>query len=478
MLNILNSAVQKKLFSEDHPEILIEFLNQCFFTNDVKITEVLGVNNLAYSFVHWQSCFQDTIQCKVRTSDERSLIVEIDVINIHKGKDSSFFKLRDNYFNAFVQSSRSYAYQLPFLYIGLCGFDFGALKPSYHFTKNNKHYPLDFHLLNIVTWTKPDTPTLTPLEQWLYLFKNSTSIASLPAYINAAALAKVAPFLDHKNWQSDDLAYYQANETQWTERHQRILKMYREIGSPLIAHYLDTPATKVNVSAIPLLHQLNPPDINIDISLLHEKELQKMAFDSFRKWIQATKAKYPQFEILIKDESPILVDFKSSLTKALKSLYLLDKFYIDFNKNWDVGYVLGHISGSLSVHWQHEYVTKQTNSFKLLTGIQVVRDFLKFDDLTKIKIQRLYEIFITESVNIQHFDSALTPSSSKQKTVPTLVNQKDPIFNILEQLLHQQVRALTTVDHLEEGCLDLEEVVPVATIRSLIEENRSLGDFI
>ena len=84
----------------------------------------------------------------------------------------------------------------------------------------------------------------------------------------------------------------------------------------------------------------------------------------------------------IEDEREIIKDFRSTLPRALKIILLSDKFYTHFNPGWDVGHVLGYITGSLSVNWHSEYVIKQTNNFKILTALQVLRDYLKEVDFS------------------------------------------------------------------------------------------------
>lgn len=475
MLNILNREVQKRLFSEARPELLIAFLNQCFFQKAEKVVSVIWTDDLAHSYVHVHSCFQDTISCKIETSEKKQWIVEIDVVRIHKGKDTSFIKLRDKYFDAVMKTRDAYAYQLPLLYIGLFTFDIGTLKAHYYFPQSEKNYPITFQLLNIEAWNLPQETELSPIEQWMYLFKSSMDFSAFPDVIKDKHIKQVAPLLEASNWEAEDLEYYHKKEQQWEERNERVLKMYRELESLLIDRYLMTPATKVNVSIIPLSHQLAQQSLKVSIDLLKKTECQKMAFDAFRKWLKETHEKYPKFNIIIKDEGLLVQDFKNAFSKALKSLMLSEKFYTHFKDGWDVGYVLGYLTGSLSVHWHHEYVIKQTNDFKLLTALQALRDFLKFNDTAKIQAKDLYENFIKEQVNMTEFDTTITPEAFMYKGESIegrKVAKEDTMIVALENIINTQIHQTTSRNKLQEVDFSLENIVPTEVVEQLIEVNK------
>ncbi len=474
MLNILNREVQRKLFSEENSEILISFLNQCFFRQDIKVVELRGVNDLAHPFVHCQSCFQETIMCKVKTSENKEWIIEIDVVRIHNGKNTSFMKLHDKYFDTLMNMEISYAYRLPFMYIGLFTFDIGKLEQHYHFEETDKNCQIDLHFLNIEASNFLEKEKLTAFEQWMYLFKNSSSLSALPNEIDDKNIRKIIKLLDANNWDKDDLEYYQKKENQWEERNERVLKMYREIESPLIDEYLESPAKQVKMSIRPLQNQLTPKDIKVDIGMLDKSSLQKMAFGVFRQWQKEINDKYPEITINIDDETMVFQNFKVALTDALKSLISSDSFYLDNEESWDIGYVRDYLSGTLRTAWQYEYVTKQTDNFKMLSVIQVVRDFLKFDDVKRIQIKGLYEALVKAQLNITDIDTSIKYNNfiyKGEKIEGKSVDEEDVITTALENFVNKQVREITANKNIKDVSLDIGEIVPKEVIKNLLRKN-------
>ena len=390
MLNLLNRKAQRQLFATENQALLISFLNEGFFPDSEKVANILQVDDLADSLIHFQSCFQETIACKVKTTENRVLLVQVVVLTIHNGKDATYIKLKKEYFDIVLRLKSSYAYQLSVLYIGLFTFDFGESNSHYHFKKSVNNYPLDIHLLNLKKWDKPKKENWTVFDQWLFLLKESKTLTAVPSSINHPILWKVLDILDTANWSAEELEDYQYYENQWTERINRILAVYKEINSPIIEKYRAQPATKASLSTTPLFIQLTPPKITINIDHFPKATRQKTAFTIFRSWLQQIQKAYPKLTIIIKDERPIVQDFNDTLTRALKHLILSDKFYTRFRNGWDIGYVQGFMAGSLNTLWHYEYVIKQTDNFKTLTALQVIRDYIKFNDTLKLQLSDLY----------------------------------------------------------------------------------------
>lgn len=475
MLNILNRAVQRKLFAEADPTFLLSFLNEGFFQGTEKVTAILQTDDLAESLLHCQSCFQDTMAYKVKTSENRVVIVQIDIIRVHPGKDTSFIKLREEYFNLFLKMKASYAYRLPLRYIGLFTFDIEALDKQYHFKQSANNYPIHFHFINLATWAVPQKETWTIFEQWMCLLTQSHSLASTPTAIKHPTLLEVVQLLDAANWTAADKQYYDNYENQWEERINRVLALYRELKSPLLKAYLEQPATKVQLSIRTLFNQLIPQKLSIKMASFEEKALKKTAFTVFRSWIKQTNQQYPEMTIVIKDERPIIADFSSSLSRALKSLLQSDKYYTHFKTGWDIGYVLGYLQGSLSVHWHHEYVIKQTNPFKILTALQVFRDYLKFNDTLKIQLKDLYETFLTDNANLQGLDTTIQATDfvhSGKVIEGNEIGKEDTMLIVLENMVNTQVHKTLNNDQFKAIDFEIADTVPEAIIQSLIEENR------
>lgn len=479
MLNILNREVQRNIFTVERPEILISFLNNCFFNEEEKVISVVDTNDIAHPFFHLQSCFQDTIMCKVKTSKENYWIIEIDIVKIHNGKNTSFIKLVDKYFSAFVNNEHSYAYKCPLLYIGIFDFNFGGLTSTYHFPRTSKNHEILLNLINLKTWKKPEKDELSVFDEWIYIFQNSERIDKIPNFISDETLLEVSNFLNISNWNDEDLKYYYRNKNQWKERNERVISMYRDIESPLINEYLTKSAEDVELSIIPLLNQIKPNQIIIDIEFLNDNEVKKMAFNIFRKWIKQTISKYAEFEIVIKDERKIIQDFKSSLESALKSLIRTNKFYIDFQDGWDVGYVLGYMTGSLSENWHNEFMVKQTNDFKILTALQVLRDYLRFDDVRKIQLKDMYEKFIEENTNLAELDKTIVRNDfiyKGEKIEARQIGKDDAMVIALENMINKQI--INTLQNKDFKAIkfNIDEIFPQDMVEKLIERNKSASN--
>ena len=479
MLNILNRQVLRNIFTVENPKILISFLNKCFFNKEEKVVSVIDTNYIAHPFFHLQSCFQDTIMCKVETSKGNYWIIEIDTIKIHNGKNTSFIKIVDKYFTTFMNNEHSYAYKSRLLYIGLFDFNFGDLNSSYYFPRTDKNCEIFLNLINLKTWKKPEKDELSVFEQWVYTFQNSEKIKNIPDFISDEILLEVFNFLDISNWNEEDLVYYYKDKNQWEERNERVISMYRDIESPLINKYLTKPAQDVELSIIPLLNQISPTKIKIDIKLFDDNEVKKIAFDVFRKWIKETIAKYSEFEIVIKDERKIIEDVKKSLKTALKSLMNTNKFYIDFKDGWDVGYILGYMTGSLSVNWHNEFMIKQTNDFKILTALQVLRDYLMFDDVRKIQLKDMYEKFIEENTNLAELNKKIVLDEfiyKGEKIQGRQIGKDDAMIIALENVIDKQIVKTLKNKDFKAVDFDINEIIPSDKLEKIIEINKSASN--
>ena len=476
MLDALNREVQRRLFSEENPEILISFLNQCFFKGEEKVVALIGMNVSALSFVRVQSCFQDNVLFTIKTSLENEWVVQLCHLKLHKGRDRSLVKMDRKYFETFMESSSSYAHKLSLLYIGLLTFDTDELNTNYTFPPTEKNSRIDLHFLNLETWKLPQNRALTSLEQWMYVFKKSKSFTSRPNEITDKNLIKAFNLLDENNWNKGDLEDYHWYENLWEQRNKDVIEMYKEMDVELIDKYLETPATKVDVTIMPLFHQLIKREVNVKIEILNEKEARKIAFNIFKKWLKKTNERYPKFNIVIEDERPIVEDFKSTLTGALQSLILSDTFYTKFTKGWDIGYVIGYMTGSLGQAWHHEYVIKQTNDFKVLTVMQTLRDYLKFNDTANIQLKHLYENFISESVNVSEFDPAIELNDFvyKGQTIKggREIGKDDTMIIALENMINTQIHKVTKLQKFKAVEFDIDDVVADEIIKNLIEENK------
>lgn len=477
MLDLLNRAFLSRIFSDEYPDILLSFLNHVFFETD-KVVQLHGTSHLVTPCIHVNSCYQDPIICKVETETGLTWIVELDVLRIHPGRNTSFVKLEDHYFDGFMKSTHTYMFGLPFLYIGICTFDIGKLKETWSFSETHKNKDIHLRFLNLETWQRADRAILSPLDQWMYAFKDSSSFLNLPAQITEEQLIKAIEFPETKEWDAIDIGSYQRNVDEWEDRNARILRLYREVGSVLLDEYLNHPATKVQMSLVPIQNQLlyrEPRKISLDS--LSEGDLQGFAFQAFRTWSKNAKAEYPAYDFYLKDERVIVSDFRSALKQGLDSLFSSDRFYSRFPKGWDIGYVLGYIEGNLMVGWRSEYIQKQSNDYKMLMALKVLRDYLPFNDTAKIHLKTLYKDFVESDVNLTEPNLLIQPESlvfQGETLSGKKFEEEEALLIALDNLANAQVLKMAKDANAKEIRLSLSSIISSSVIRQLIDTNMRL----
>lgn len=475
MLNILNREVLKKFFSENDSEWFISFLNDCFFQGEEKVVEVLGIRDLGKPFVYIASCFQEPKVFKVRTSKNKKWVIELDVLKIHKGKDSSLIKLSDDYFDTFMKMRSSYAYNSSFLYIGMFTFDIGDKYLHYYFEKSELIGEVDFHLINLTNVLLNQSGKWSAKDQWLYLFSDTQKTLDIPSQIKEESVLKVHDILNPTSWSKEDIKDYDYYENLWVERNDRVTKIYREIGSPLIEMFLEESATDVKFSVIPLMNQIGGEDIRINISFLSEDRLQKMGFTAFRKWLKKLQKEHPHYNIVVKDERLLVKDFKLSLKSALKSLIFSNQFYLNYLPGWDVGYIKGFIIGNLSAKWQGEYILKQTNEYKMMIALKVLKDYLAYNDTLSIQLESLYNGAIESDVNMLVYNKSVEKVSDEHINKLLKKNQKTSDGSIIiavQNILVKQIQKTMNYKVIKDIDFELDSVISNEIISELIAKNK------
>ena len=187
---------------------------------------------------------------------------------------------------------------------------------------------------------------------------------------------------------------------------------------------------------------LDPDTSPIDLSPIAHK-LETGAFDLFRMW---TRQLPGNPEIVVRDEGMLVRDVREAFERALRRLreQPLQKTEVP---GWSRGFIAGMVSGNLEVHWYHEYITRRSEAYQRFAALKAVEAYLKFDELTRIRVDRLYESFLTDDSNLEDIpldaikqDIALDTGSPLQ-VVPTAEQGK--VLALLNNVLLDNIISMS-----------------------------------
>ena len=119
--------------------------------------------------------------------------------------------------------------------------------------------------------------------------------------------------------------------------------------------------------------------------------IQNISFEIFRAWKENANKAYPNNKIQILDESELISDLEHSINEGIKSLLQEEKKSKRESLDYDYGFLIGFIQGNLNTQWVNEYITKKADTYKELILFKSIYEYLKIDELSLIKINRIYE---------------------------------------------------------------------------------------
>ena len=162
-----------------------------------------------------------------------------------------------------------------------------------------------------------------------------------------------------------------------------------------------------------------------------DKIIQRSSFEMFRDWTKLAKARYPNLDFTIIDETELVEDTKESLTYALKSLFSSEYEKERQNQSWCIGFVDGFIKGHLKVAWFHEYYQKQTDNYRYMAALKGILDYYKVDSNISWRLDAIYKAYF-KSHNLENFDFLSTVDLAFLKKYAPNTNLRT---GIVEQLL-------------------------------------------
>ncbi len=176
-----------------------------------------------------------------------------------------------------------------------------------------------------------------------------------------------------------------------------------------------------------------------------ENKTKKIAFDLFRMWIKNAIIDYPSDDFTIIDETNLIDDLKDTLNSAVRSLLKEEKTEKRKITGYDFGFIVGFIQGNLNKHWFNEYIIKRTDLYKGFIINKAIIEYLKFDNLTGIRVNTIYENLLKEELNLNTFDFSISELEIKKydidkvKSINDYVNDNNSVITYLDNRIKEQV---------------------------------------
>lgn len=133
---------------------------------------------------------------------------------------------------------------------------------------------------------------------------------------------------------------------------------------------------------------------SIDLSPL-DAATSASVFSMFRDW--NAKA-MPNQKIHIKNEQRLVEDLKEALQSAV--IAINNKELNSKPPGWDVGFIVGFVSGSLGVHWYNEYIARNSEQYKILSAMKALSSYFEIKDTALLRVEKLYEHFLKADSNL------------------------------------------------------------------------------
>ena len=204
---------------------------------------------------------------------------------------------------------------------------------------------------------------------------------------------------------------------------------------------------------------------DVDLSSI-ENKFQKVAFDLFRFW---TKEMGINESLIIKTEQLLVSDLKNSISKAVVSLYKRKDLH-EKPLGWDIGFIIGFIDGNLGSYWYHEYVIKNGPEFKEYSGLSAVYNYLRFEKLAELNIDKIYEYLLNQDSNISNMILEVNEIEISKKNLNVTENARSgKILTILNNMMVKQLKVLAEMENRVQ--LPINTYFTTAEIEKLIADN-------
>jgi hypothetical protein len=122
-----------------------------------------------------------------------------------------------------------------------------------------------------------------------------------------------------------------------------------------------------------------------------QKLIQRTAFAMFRDWSKKASLYFPEMDFTIIDETELVNALQNSINSAVRSLFAPEHNEDRKIQGWPVGFIYGFIQSNLGGIWYHEYVVKQTETYRNFIAIKAILEYLKVDTDLGIRFDSLYK---------------------------------------------------------------------------------------
>lgn len=434
----------KRLFGEDAPEKqVLHFLNSVVTPYDLpKIKSIIDLDDIPEPLFRLMFGVQDLILIHAQTEYDEEVIIQLDLWHLYYGRSFCYLNTSDKYAFWIEQKNRDF-WDKSIIHIALCeGFSIDETLGNYQKLNNQKGFG-DYHLirLNLPFYNQKTT---TDLEQWLLLITAAHTFQTIPESITTPEIQTAFANIELSTFNKLDLDWYLKYEPRLEERRRGLIE---NSNVSLEDAYLKATAKQPKFSVV-LLEKafgLYPKQVvvskMIDTSMV--KNQNQMAFNLFRLWTKKVNEKYPERNIIIKDETPLLKNFESSLVGAILSLFNRDNFLLnDFDIKYAKDFVTGYVCSQLSVIWEFEYIVKNNTIYKRFQALQAVLTFFDQYETKEIMVDSTYYEILQQTTNLDNINPIVNaeklndiPENANGQVRSVLTDLRD---NLLKELLRQK----------------------------------------
>ena len=151
-------------------------------------------------------------------------------------------------------------------------------------------------------------------------------------------------------------------------------------------------------------------------------------------YVNNARDKYPNLNFKIDDFDLLKQDLENAVKKGTEAINREDKFEKRKFTGFDYEYICNYIQGYLNASWHNEYIHKQTNNYKLFAAVNALDSFLKFDELLKIRLSRLYSDYYQSQINLEGIDSKIKMDLPENLNFLDIENSDNQILVALENI--------------------------------------------
>ena len=411
-------------------------------------------------------------------------VIHIRFIEMHPGLTSGHFEMHYYKWRDFTQYAQNKGYR----YFGcqtvreVCFFSFDifphANSPTvftYDFAELPKMVQFDCYELEKFTSDK----VLSDRDIWLQIFKNGIQPVLQPS--ESPLIEGLNKVFNTKNWTKAEQAYYKDRQKWRGERSETMLARYKDSNFQLDDHYLGNPA-KVATWGWHILERqwgklpknvVKPSAINKQPL---EADIPKLAFDLFRKWSNACRAKHPHLDLTIINEQILIKDVMQQVANSVIAVFNADTFYWrNMSKNYAVAYFIGQLEGALSQHWYLEYIIKTMDTFKTAMALQSLNLYLQSEEVTRLKVEQIYQEVMKGKVNLAnpHLEIQKIDLTSKSGKVLQENEATNNIEIVLTNLTNEYINKISQIE-IENFDIEVSAFMDENKVLQLIEVNWGL----